>query len=488
MQTPCDSCKLLGRPLTSAAKQGHIDCLYIIVNKGVSVEEKSEAFCKALKNNNFKCAEFLLDTGIDVKFKCYHHGDTPLIRAAYADQCSFMQKVIAAGASVNAVNTIGNGAIHCSRSKECTELLIREGADLNLKHHAGMTPLHYAVHHKSIGCIVSLILAGADVNMKHHGLTPLHSAILNYESTDRSLFQAGADVNATDSYNGTALTSAANHGHDKSVKLLLKAHEKGDPQTLMNSAVCGSEGYVKLLIEAAADVNIYSRSDTALHYAAMQGLVSCVDLLLRAGAYVNALNANGKSSLMLAASSSTLDSVKLLLQAGAEVRLTDRVGCSALHYSVIKHVRRGKSEVVTEIVRLLHAAGERKEEVRSLHKPLCDPPRRDPLRKAKVTDMVRLPYAAGERKEGTSERSLPMPVGRPGCPHRLIGSLDKLSAIARQYLCEDEPTLCLMHICRQTIREHLLQMSRVNLFVRVPHLGLPSLLAEFLLYDLSVEL
>ena len=414
------------------------------------MEEKSKAFCKALKNNNFKCAEFLLDIRIDVKFKCYHHGDTPLMRAASTGQCSFMQKLIAAGASVNDVNTIGNGAIHCSRSKECTELLIREGADVNLKHHPGMTPLHYAVHHKSIGCIVSLILAGADVNVKHHGLTPLHSAILNYESTDRSLFQAGADVNATGSYNGTALTSAANHGHDKSVQLLLKAHEKGNPQVLINSAVSGSEGCVKLLIEAGADVNIYSRSDTALHYAAMQGLVSCVDLLLRAGAHVNALNTNGKSSLMLAASSSTLDSVKLLLQAGADVRITDAVGCSALQCSLIAHFGGGKSAVNTEITRLLHAAG--------------------------------------EKKKGISESSLHMLMGtRPRRGNPIEPKIKQLSAKSRQYLSEDAPTLFLKDICCRTIREHLLQMSRVNLFVRVPHLGLPPSLTRYLLYDVSVD-
>ena len=303
---------------------------------------------------------------------------------------------------MNDVNTIENGAIHCSRSKECTELLMREGVDVNLKDNCGMTPLHYAVHHKSIGCIMSLILAGADVNVKeHHGLTPLHSAILNYRSTD--------------------------------------------------SAVCGSEGCVKLLLEAGADVNIFSCSDTALHYTAMQGLVSCFDLLLRAGADVNALNTKDKSSLMFAADNNTLDSVRLLLQAGAEVRITDAVGFSALQCSLIAHLGGGKSEAVPEMVRLL--------------------------------------LAAGEKKKGISERSLHMLIGHvPMDDNPTEPNIKQLSAMSCQYLCEDDPTTCLKDICRQAIREHLLQMSRVNLFVRVPHLGLPSLLAEFLLYDLSVEL
>ena len=57
------------------------------------MEEKSEAFCKALKNNNFRCAEFLWDTGIDVNFKDYHNdGFTPLMFSASSGQYSLMQK------------------------------------------------------------------------------------------------------------------------------------------------------------------------------------------------------------------------------------------------------------------------------------------------------------------------------------------------------------------------------------------------------------
>ena len=41
----------------------------------------------------------------------------------------------------------------------------------------------------------------------------------------------------------------------------------------------------------------------------------------------------------------------------------------------------------------------------------------------------------------------------------------------------------LANICREMIREHLLQMSNVNLFVRVPKLGLPRALVAYLLYN-----
>ena len=45
----------------------------------------------------------------------------------------------------------------------------------------------------------------------------------------------------------------------------------------------------------------------------------------------------------------------------------------------------------------------------------------------------------------------------------------------------------LMNICRTSVRTHLLVASRVNLFVRVPRLGLTKLLQSFLLYDVKLK-
>ena len=45
----------------------------------------------------------------------------------------------------------------------------------------------------------------------------------------------------------------------------------------------------------------------------------------------------------------------------------------------------------------------------------------------------------------------------------------------------------LMNICREAIRKHLLQMSDVNLFSRIPKLGLPTMLSQYLLYDVFLD-
>ena len=50
-----------------------------------------------------------------------------------------------------------------------------------------------------------------------------------------------------------------------------------------------------------------------------------------------------------------------------------------------------------------------------------------------------------------------------------------------------EEEMSLMDLSRQCIRKHLLQMSPVNLFVRVPQLGLPTLLQEYLLFNVALD-
>ena len=72
------------------------------------------------------------------------------------------------------------------------------------------------------------------------------------------------------------------------------------------------------------------------------------------------------------------------------------------------------------------------------------------------------------------------------CDEKII-TLLHAAGEAWEHLPDNVLTLCLKNICRRTIREHLLQMSRVNLFVWVSHLGLLLSLARYLLYDVSLD-
>ena len=64
-----------------------------------------------------------------------------------------------------------------------------------------------------------------------------------------------------------------------------------------------------------------------------------------------------------------------------------------------------------------------------------------------------------------------------------------LSLAPEKYLKKaiPEPELSLKNICRESIRNHLLQMSNVNLFARVPKLPLPKALQSYLLYYQALQ-
>ena len=64
--------------------------------------------------------------------------------------------------------------------------------------------------------------------------------------------------------------------------------------------------------------------------------------------------------------------------------------------------------------------------------------------------------------------------------------LNKVGIKVPDYLKPPEQ-MNLMHLCRESIRKHLLQMSKMNLLVRVPELGLPSKLVKYIFYGLEDE-
>lgn len=97
------------------------------------------------------------------------------------------------------------------------------------------------------------------------------SSTRNYELIE-ALIAAKADVNAKNNDGTTALIEALSAGHS-----------------------C-SEDIAKLLIDAGADVNIKNHDDTtALLVAAKHGMLSTVDLLIRAGANKNVKDKKGKT-------------------------------------------------------------------------------------------------------------------------------------------------------------------------------------------------
>lgn len=60
---------------------------------------------------------------------------------------------------------------------ESVELLLKEGADINVRNYCGRTPLHLAAFNGHVSTAEHLIRKGANINAKEYlGLTPLFMA------------------------------------------------------------------------------------------------------------------------------------------------------------------------------------------------------------------------------------------------------------------------------------------------------------------------
>jgi ankyrin repeat protein len=147
--------------------------------------------------------------------------------------------------------------------------------------------------------------AKAEIEVRDgRGATPLmHAAAFGNFETLKALIDAGADVNARNQMDATALLWAA-----------------GDPEKS------------RILIERGADVKAQSKQGrTPLMMAAMRpGDSAIVELILSKGADIQARDRFGATALSLAARAGDLDTVELLIAKGADPNLRDGVGKGAL--------------------------------------------------------------------------------------------------------------------------------------------------------------
>lgn len=179
------------------------------------------------------------------------------------------------------------------------------------------------------------------------------------------LLLRGADPNQTDAEGNPALMVAIRESAWEVYDLLL-----GDPRLDHNLANPFGETalmYLALLGEEDRVRNFLRRPDldlggdgrwTPLHYAARQGHLGTMDLLLEAGALINAWEPSGQTPLMMAATGGHIEAVRKLLLAGAESRAYDRQGRTAADLAQQNGQRRLASALQERIDRDRRVLGE----------------------------------------------------------------------------------------------------------------------------------
>ncbi|CAN6461990.1 unnamed protein product [Victoria cruziana] len=175
---------------------------------------------------------------------------------------------------------VRNSPLHYSAAQghhEIVSLLLESGVDINLRNYRGQTALMQACHHGHWEVVLTLILYRANIHKADY-LT-----------------------------GGTALHFAAANGHPRCIRLLLADYIPSEAgvwniiKTLKNTSnVTLEESELSRIINRAADGGI-----TALHMAALNGHVECMQLLLDLGASVSKVTVEDGTTIDLIGAGST---------------------------------------------------------------------------------------------------------------------------------------------------------------------------------------
>jgi ankyrin repeat protein len=316
-------------------RQGSVITLALVLASttfgAVAPNTLPEAFYRAIRANDLTVLDTLVKEGGGVNMRDAE-GVTPLMYAAAVGSIDAMNRLLAAGADVNARNTLGSSALTwATKDLAKVRLLLDHGADVNVTSIPGRTPLLVATMHNPSADVVKLLIArGADALAadKLHA-TALHTAAVAADiGTLRALLDAKVDVNARDAADFTPLMVAASNGSVEAVKLLLSR----------GARVNDVSGAGEVVIHAPARVKngtLALGSFTALLLAAPAGSAELVKTLIDAGADVNATDIRGMTPLMLAVATDhyDLNKIRLLLHTGANLNVTTPEGETALNWA-----------------------------------------------------------------------------------------------------------------------------------------------------------
>ena len=173
----------------------------------------------------------------------------------------------------------------------------------------------------------------------------------------KTLLSRGFDPNTPDPQGLSGLYLALRDSSLKAAQALIdwpktnvEIRTRQDESPLMMACLKGHLELARKLIARDADVN--KTGWTPLHYAATNGHVAIIELLLEQHAYIDAESPNGTTPLMMAAQYGSPAAVKVLLEAGADPKLKNQLGLTAIDFAN----RAGRQEVAELIATFVRAA------------------------------------------------------------------------------------------------------------------------------------
>ncbi|XP_064628380.1 serine/threonine-protein phosphatase 6 regulatory ankyrin repeat subunit C-like [Lineus longissimus] len=251
--------------LILAAQHNQLEILKLLLVTGVNKidarsDHRGSALHFAALAGGEDCVAELLATKANPNLRD-GAGNTPLILCSRDGKNNTIHRVtkllIKYRCDVNLVNGEGRSALHYAVEKlRGVELLISEGADVNIRDSYGNTPLMLAASEGLCNIIRRLVQGKCNVNFaSNDGLckSPMHIlAMKGHVCCMEQLFQNGADVNILDHDGRSPLHDAINRNRKRAAKFLIQRNCHLDVPVI-TALDLGCPEIVKMLLLAGSD-------------------------------------------------------------------------------------------------------------------------------------------------------------------------------------------------------------------------------------------
>jgi ankyrin repeat protein len=190
--------------------------------------------------------------------------------------------------------------------------------------------------------VPALIREGYDFKDEEGGKLAIRVAAQGDSAVLKALIDAGAPLDVEDEQHRTALSVAALRANHESIVLLIKAGASArDPRAkaaaLVNAAGVGDLETVRMMLDYGADANL-QRPFTALIAAASSGSAEIVEEILKHHPDVDSRDMQGRTAIRVVGEAGLTSGqqnlarvTELLIAAGANVNAADTFGNTALH-------------------------------------------------------------------------------------------------------------------------------------------------------------
>ncbi len=216
---------------------------------------------------------------------------------------------------------------------EGVQAALEQGAELDVKDAAGMTPLTLATRDGQVHVVLYLLDQGAEV-------------------TDYTIMVAGMSVHCP-----LFVLKLLQLAQIRQIKPQT-GHNKPADGELLWAAHNGDLDALRAAIEAGADVDAADGQDiAAMRWAARRGHHSVVKALLEAGADINQASSTGWTALIEAVLAGEVGLTAMLIEQGADVNARTFAGASVLYFARDVVQFAPDKERATRIVELLTERG-----------------------------------------------------------------------------------------------------------------------------------